>query len=136
VVRRMGCGHCGPASVSVAVTETVYEFILGIDFLSEQHCLWDFSRSHILLREDWVPLRKCSAADECRHVSELSSPTGHAGGSPSIHHLTESVDQLREWMMEPTEVTEGVPMVRVLFGGKALQSTMHVICSGCTDPER
>ena len=40
-------------TVLVAVTEAVDEFILVINLLSEQCCLWDFSPSHILLGEDW-----------------------------------------------------------------------------------
>ena len=48
---------------SVAVTEN--EFILGIDILSEQCCVWNFGRSHIILAEDSIPLRKDSAANEC-----------------------------------------------------------------------
>jgi len=55
-------------AVLVSVTEAVDKFVLHINLLSEQRCQWDFSQSCILLGEDWVPLRKPSAATECHYV--------------------------------------------------------------------
>lgn len=84
--------------VSVAVTEVVGEFIPGIDFLSEQRCPRDFGSGCILLRDDRVPLQRCSTFDEHCHVYvclRLPSTSRHAGGSTSIRHLVEFTSRPR-----------------------------------------
>jgi len=44
------------------VPKAAHEFILGIDFLTDKGCLWDFRAAHVQLGSDWVSLRKCSVS--------------------------------------------------------------------------
>jgi len=55
-------------SVYAVVTKAVQGFILGIDFLMENECQWDFRASGILLRNDWVRLRQRDTDADTRYV--------------------------------------------------------------------
>jgi len=48
-------------SICAVITKSVKEFILGlgIDFLSENSCCWDFGTGYVRMGDLWVRLHQC-----------------------------------------------------------------------------
>jgi len=99
--------------VFVAVTEAVNDFILGINFLSDKRCQWDFFSSCILLGNDWVLLWKRSTTDEARHIyicKDYCLPPGMQADVLVLVTWSDLQAMLEPCMAEPTEIVDGVLM--------------------------
>ena len=117
-------------SARLAVTNTVEELILGIDWLTQTAAKWDFGEGKILLGGRWIRLQQRVTEDRVRRVYSAEStsipPLSEADIPVTVTwptlHLTHS-----DWLVELKAVNESLVVARTLVSGYAPNTTIRVI---------
>ena len=65
--------HGKEYSADLAVTNSVDELILGIDWLMKNAAQWDFERGRIFLGGEWITLQQRVTADRVRRVYAMDT---------------------------------------------------------------
>ena len=122
--------HGDTYSITLAVTDTVDELILGIDWLTQNAAEWDIGRGELTLRGKRLSLQKRPITNHVRRV--YSADTVH------IPPMTQTDIPVKvtwptlkpeesDWLVEPTTVDEGLIVARTLVSGEALDTAVRVI---------
>ena len=128
--------HGKEYSVDLAVTNSVDELILGIDWLTKNAAQWDFERGRIFLGGKWITLQQRITADRVSRVYAMDTiripPLSQADVSVNVTwprlHPTQS-----NWLVEPKAVGGGLIVARMLVSGEVLNTAIRVI--NVTDQE-
>ena len=128
--------HGKEYSADLAVTNSVDELILGIDWLMKNAAQWDFERGRIFLGGEWITLQQRVTADRVRRVYAMDTiripPLSQADVPVSVTwptlHPTQS-----DWLVEPKAVGGGLIVARTLVSGEVLNTAIRVI--NVTDQE-
>jgi len=128
--------HGKEYSADLAVTNSVDELILGIDWLMKNAAQWDFERGRIFLGGEWITLQQHITADRVRRVYAMDTiripPLSQADVPVSVTwptlHPTQS-----DWLVQPKAVGGGLIVARTLVSEEALNTSIRVI--NVTDQE-
>jgi len=122
--------HGREYSADLAVTNSVDELILGIDWLTKNAAQWDFERGRIFLGGKWITLQQRIMADRVSRVYAMDTiripPLSQADVSVNVTwptlHPTQS-----NWLVEPKAVGGGLIVARMLVSGEVLNTAICVI---------
>jgi len=112
-------------TICAVLTKSVHEFILGVDFLSENSCRWDFWTDHVLLGDLWVRLHQHAPEQEHRYVFN--------GGRCIVEVLVDvsrptwRTTEYDLWVTDSLEIADGVVAPRTLFGAKDFRTIVRVL---------
>ena len=99
----------------VLVTEDVEEPMLGIDWLVEHQCYWDFRRSLLYVDGRPMEMRGRRARNLCRRVyvtEEVRLPPRHQGDVPARSTSVSLRDVGSTWALESRQLRPGVLVAR------------------------
>ena len=117
----------------VLISPDVTEIMLSCQWLSEQHCVWDFA-NHVLV-VDGQSLSLCSkksrSVSVCRRVyveGDFVVPPRHEAIVP----VRSTVDNLRvtsgnDWVIEPRQISTGVLLARTLLPDRHREVGVRVV---------
>ncbi|HSN23166.1 MAG TPA: reverse transcriptase family protein, partial [Methylomicrobium sp.] len=116
--------------VTFVVTEAVHEVILGMPFLTQNQCQWDFGRGKIKISGRTVKLHSRPSLQQVRRIFAAEDVV-----VPARHMLDVSVriawPNLRTtaagWIVEPRRSEGGVVGARTLLNDAAVESSVRVI---------
>ena len=119
-----------PASANVVVAESVEDLILGIDWISENKCQWDFGRGVIRIHDNILRLHSRPHQGRVRRIyaeRDTVIPAGHQG-DVSVNVIWPNLRPAgSDLAVPPKPIQRGVICARTLLGGSAVQSAVHVI---------
>ena len=119
-------------SATLAVTNTLEELILGIDWLVEQDAHWRFSNGKLLLGGRWIKLQRRATADRVQKV--------YAAGPAIIPPMSEADVAMNvtwptlhpvhgDWLVESNEFEGKLTVARTLVSGDTpMQSYVSSTC--------
>jgi len=113
------------------VTKSVHEFILGIDFLSENACRWDFGTVYVLMGDLWVRLHQHSTEQEHQYVFSsdkcVAAPCTQVEVLVDVSRPTWRSTNCDSWVIDSLEIADGVVAARTLFGAEDFRTVMRVL---------
>jgi len=128
--------HGQEYTAHLAVTNSVDELILGIDWLMKNAVQWNFEHGRIFLSGRWVTLPQRVTAERVRRVYAMDTiripPLSQADVPVSVTwptlHPTQS-----DWLVEQKADGGGLIVARTFVSGEALNTAIRVI--NVTDQE-
>ena len=105
---------CGiPVSTTFLVSEAVDEPMLGLDWLTENHCIWNYGEGILLIGEASIQLQTRPRRAAVRRVyvaEEITIPAGMVEDIPVALAWTnyERGVNNTEWVLEPKQVAPGL----------------------------
>jgi len=108
-------------SAEVLVSEDIEEVMLGIDWLSERRCVWDFGRGELTVEGHSVKLYSGRQPILCRRVyaeKDVILPPRHQVDVVSRATLTDRRDLSSSWAVEARQLRPGVHVARTLLPGQ------------------
>ena len=121
-------GH--PLVVKAVVTDALEELILGVDWLSANRCVWDFSRATLLCQDRTFKIHHRTPRVFVRRIysaQEIILPAGHQMDVPVRMVLSGLREPMAAWLLEPKLVERGIVVARTLMGGRSIESAVRVI---------
>jgi hypothetical protein len=119
-----------PVTVKFAVSDLLDEAILGIDWLSAQKCLWDFSTSTLRLYGHQIKLFSRPSQAQVRRIY-VSNETVVQPGCQANVPVKLALHSLRtpssDWVMESKALSGGVVLARTLIGEETEGPAVRVI---------
>jgi len=98
-------------NICAVVTKSVHEFILGIDFLSENACRWDFGTGYIRMGDLWVHLHQHSTEPEHRYVFSsdecVVAPCTQVEVLVDVSRTTWQSTNCDSWVTDSLEIADG-----------------------------
>jgi len=117
--------------ICAVVTKSVHELILGIDFLSEYACRWDFGTGYVRMGDIWVRLHQRSLEPEHRYVFSskgcVVAPCTQVEVPVDISRPTLRTSDCESWVTDSLEIADGVVAARTLFGAEDYCTVMRVL---------
>jgi len=109
-------------TVCAVVTKSVYEFILGTDFLTDNACRCDFGTGYVKVGDLWVRLHQRSGEKEHRYVLNsdrcVVAPCTEVEVPVDVTRPTWHIKEGDFWVTDPIEIADGVVAARTLFGAE------------------
>ena len=117
-------------TICAVVIKSVHEFILGMDFLSENSCSWDFGTGYVLMGDLWVRLHQHASEQEHRYVFNsdkcvVASCTEVEEVLVDVFHPTWRDTECDSWVIDSLEIADGVVAARTLFGAEDFVTVMR-----------
>jgi gag-polyprotein putative aspartyl protease/Zinc knuckle len=112
------------------VSDEIEEMMLGIDFLSQNDCHWNFQRKIITINGKAVTLQRKRKQVMARRVyaaQDIIIPPRcqtHVATRTTMRHPRIKVG---DWLMEPKQVGEGLLIARTLVSGKTITPSICVL---------
>jgi predicted aspartyl protease len=123
----------------VLVSEAIEEIIFGADWLSDHHCIWDFARGTLFIRDGEQPRpvslhtvnrRQCIRRIFARETIEIPPRSQADVPVKSVWNTLPSMAV--DWMVEPREYRVGVLLARTLLSPNGQQAYVRVLNCGTT----
>ena len=121
-------------SAAVAVTDAIDELILGIDWLTQEQCNWNFAESKLTLHGHTLPLYSRPVHARVRRIyiaKDQDVPARHQADIP----VTVTKDNLRisqpDCIFESKSIRPKVMIARTLISGDSTSSYLRVV--NCSD---
>jgi predicted aspartyl protease len=117
-------------TVEVVVSEAVDELILGVPFLRQHACQWDFETSRLSIDGRAARLQSRPSRNQVRRIyaeRDVMIPPNHAIEVPvsiTRPNLKQSAEQ---WAIGPKRLGEGVLSARTLISDEAAATFVHAI---------
>jgi len=114
----------------IVVSRAISEMILGIDFLTQNRCRWDFGRSLIELGGKWVRLRGRPGRKTVRRIyaqENVSIPPRNLANVPVQVMWSSLRPTAQDVTLEPKTFCSGVMTARMLLDGNAFESAIQVM---------
>ena len=118
---RISFTACGiPVSTTFLVSEAVDEPMLGLDWLTENHCIWNYGDGILRIGEASIQLQTRPRRAAVRRVyvaEEITIPAGMVEDIPVALAWTnyERGVNNTEWVLEPKQVAPGLVLVRCIL---------------------
>jgi hypothetical protein len=117
-------------SAEVVVTDAVDELILGIDWMSENKCRWDFGKSVIGFNGKSIQLHSRPAAGAVRRIyaeNDVIIPAGHHTNVPVNVAWPDLRPMSGNWAVEAKSINQGILAARTLINENAFSSAVQVM---------
>ena len=114
----------------IVVSNVISEMILGIDFLSQNRCRWDFGRSLIELGGKWVRLRGRPGRTMVRRIyaqQNVSIPPKNVTNVPVKVMWSSLRPMAHDAALEPKTFSPGIMTARTLLDGNVFESAVQVM---------
>jgi hypothetical protein len=111
-------GH--PLVAKAVVTDALEELILGVDWLSANRCVWDFSRATLLCQDRMFKIHHRTSRGFVRRIysmQEIIIPAGHQMDVPVKMVLSGLRKSVATWLLELKLVARGIVVARTLIEG-------------------
>jgi hypothetical protein len=118
------------------VSEALDEVILGIDWLTQNRCRWDFGRGAIEVNGKWLRLYHRTARKAVRRIYAGETATIPAGRQMdvSVHITWPNLHQADgDLMLEPRVFNSGIVGARTLLEGQTFRSAVRILNLSETD---
>ena len=116
--------------VTFVVTEAVREVILGMPFLTQNGCQWDFGRSEVKIGGKVIRLRSRPSGKQVRRIHAAADtviPARHMLDLPVRTVWPNLRTTATGWIVEPRRPVQGVLSSRMLLNDAAMESFVRVI---------
>ena len=116
--------------VKVAVTELIDEMILGIPFLTQHNCCWDFGKSKISIDGRQTRLYGKPLGNKVRRIyaqRDVTIPAGSAMDVPAIVTRPDLQQYSPAWATEPRRLGDYVLTARMLFTDEATSTWLRSV---------
>ena len=114
----------------IVVSSAISEMILGIDFLTQNKCRWDFGRRLIELGGKWVRLRGRPGRTMVRRIyaqQNVTIPPRHVTNVPVKVMWSSLRPMAKDAALEPKIFSPGVMTARTLLDGNVFESAVQVM---------
>ena len=116
--------------VNFLVTDAVQEVILGIPFLTQKRCHWDFGRSQLHVEGVTVQLHSRPKLQNVRRIyvaDDTVIPARHIGTVPVQVSLPDLKTVAPGWVVEPRKLPSGLAGARTLLDDTSLETSLRVM---------
>jgi hypothetical protein len=117
-------------SVEVVVSDAVDELILGLPFLRQHACQWNFETSHLSIDGKAARLQSRPSRNQVRRIyaqRDVRIPPNHAIDVPVLITRPKPRQSAEQWAIEPKRLGEGVLSARTLVSDDAVVASVIVM---------
>ena len=115
---------------AILVSEMISEMILGIDWLRDNQCYWDFSKGRIAVGSVWIQLYTQPGRASFRKIyvgEDTVVPARQAVNVPAQVVWPSRRPEAQVLMTEARELTEGVLGARTMIPSETFQSAVKIM---------
>jgi predicted aspartyl protease len=125
-------------SVEVVVSDAVDELILGVPFLRQHACQWNFETSHLSIDGKAARLQSRPSRNQVRRIyaqRDVRIPPNHAIDVPVLITRPNLRQSAKQWAIEPKRLGKGVLSARTIVSDNAAVASVFALNlsdRGCT----
>ena len=112
---------------AVVATDAIEEMILGIDWLQQNHCSWNFGSGSIKMGRRWIKLHSQPRISNVRRIyaeGDYTVPAQSQVNLPVKATIVSLRSESAGWVFEPTFFEDGVFAARTLIANGSLKSAV------------
>ena len=116
-------------TVRAVVTESINELILGLEWIKQNHCTWDFTSGRIEIGGQVRILKSKESKNSVRRlfVSEDIIIPAHQQAHVWCVAPTESLNEHRLWAVKPRDVNRDVIVASSMYSGEEVETAIRVL---------
>jgi hypothetical protein len=114
----------------VVVSEAADELILGVPFLRQHACQWDFETGRLFIDGRAARLQSAPSRNQMRRIyaeRDVRIPPNHATDVPVSLTRPNFKQSAEQWTIRPKRLGEGVLSARTLISDEAAATFVHAI---------
>ena len=117
------------STVRAVVTESINELILGLEWIKQNHCTWDFTSGRIEIGKQVRILKSKESKNSVRRlfVSEDIIIPAHQQAHVWCNAPTESLNEHRLWAVKPRAVNRDVIVASSMYSGEKVETAIRVL---------